>query len=68
MESICVGREEAAKALDLSLRGVDYLIAKGKIRAIRVGRRVLIPRAEIEGFVNNQNQLSMLAEPAHAGV
>jgi excisionase family DNA binding protein len=50
MESVCIGREQAAEALDLSLRGIDYLISRGKLRAIRVGRRVLIPRTEIERF------------------
>lgn len=68
MEQICIGREEAARALDLSLRGVDYLIARGQIKAIRVGRRVLIPRTEIERFVRGQNQASALAPPAHAVV
>jgi excisionase family DNA binding protein len=50
MDAVCMGRAQAAEALDLSLRGIDYLIARGKLRAIRVGRRVLIPRAEIERF------------------
>ena len=50
MNAVCIGRAQAAEALDLSLRGIDYLIARGQLRAIRVGRRVLIPRAEIERF------------------
>jgi excisionase family DNA binding protein len=49
--AVCISRAQAAEALDLSLRGIDYLIARGQLRAIRVGRRVLIPRAEIERFV-----------------
>ena len=50
MNAVCMGRAQAAEALDLSLRGIDYLIARGKLRAIRVGRRVLIPRTELERF------------------
>jgi excisionase family DNA binding protein len=50
MNAVCIGRAQAAEALNLSLRGIDYLIARGQLRAIRVGRRVLIPRAEIERF------------------
>jgi excisionase family DNA binding protein len=50
MNAVCIGRAQAAEALDLSLHGIDHLIARGQLRAIRVGRRVLIPRAEIERF------------------
>ena len=50
MGEILFTREEAAEALRLSLRTVDKLLADGQIAVRRVGRRVLIPRAEIERF------------------
>jgi excisionase family DNA binding protein len=40
-------RREAADALRISLRTLDYLLAEGKISAQRIGRRVVIPRLEI---------------------
>jgi excisionase family DNA binding protein len=41
-EQLLFGRRSAAAALDLSPGAVDQLIASGKLRAIRIGRRVLI--------------------------
>ncbi len=40
-------RQEAADALRVSLRTLDNLLAQGRVRARRIGRRVVIPRAEI---------------------
>jgi excisionase family DNA binding protein len=50
MKELVVTREEAAEALRLSLRTLDRLLATGQISIRRVGRRVLIPRSEIERF------------------
>ena len=50
MKELVVTREEAAEALRLSLRTVDKLLAAGEMSVRRVGRRVLIPRSEIERF------------------
>ncbi len=52
MKELIVTREEAAEALRLSLRTVDKLLAAGEMSARRVGRRVLIPRSEIERFAS----------------
>jgi excisionase family DNA binding protein len=41
-------RVEAAAALSLSVSSLDVMIGRGMIRARRQGRRVLIPRTEIE--------------------
>lgn len=48
LEQIAFSRREAADALRVSLRTLDYLLAQGKLRGRRIGRRVVIPRAEIE--------------------
>jgi len=47
-EPILYDRKGAAEAMGLSVRAVDYFIAQGKIRVRRFGKRVLIPRAELE--------------------
>jgi excisionase family DNA binding protein len=49
-EKILVTRTDAAKLLSLSLRSLDYLIARRELPARRVGRRVLISRGALEDF------------------
>ncbi len=44
---LAFSRREAADALRVSLRTLDYLLAQGKLRGRRIGRRVVIPRTEI---------------------
>jgi len=41
----------AAAATSLSVRSLDYLIEKGQLRAVKVGRRVLIPSRELERLI-----------------
>lgn len=50
MEQLLVGRREAAEALGISLRTLDYMIARGQLVARQIGRRVLIQRSELEKF------------------
>jgi excisionase family DNA binding protein len=38
-------------ATSLSVRSLDYLIEKGQLRAVKVGRRVLIPSRELERLI-----------------
>jgi excisionase family DNA binding protein len=47
-EILAYSRREAADALRISLRTVDYLLTQGKLRGRRIGRRVVIPRSEVE--------------------
>jgi len=48
VEVLAFSRREAADALRVSLRTLDYLLSQGKLRGRRIGRRLVIPRAEIE--------------------
>lgn len=48
MEPRLVGIREAAAILGVSRDTVRRLIKAGKVRLVRVSRRVLIPRAEID--------------------
>lgn len=45
-----LSRRQAAQSLSISLRTLDYLIARGKLTMRRIGRRVLIEPAELERF------------------
>jgi excisionase family DNA binding protein len=45
---LAYSKEEAARQLGVSRDSVTRAIAKGKIKIIRFGRRVLIPKAELE--------------------
>jgi excisionase family DNA binding protein len=50
---LAYSKKEAAAATSLSVRGIDYLIEKGQLRAVKIGRRVLIPSKELEKLVEN---------------
>ena len=52
MEPLLLGRKEAAAALGICLRMLDYKIAQGEVAVRRIGRRVLIPRMELEKFAS----------------
>jgi excisionase family DNA binding protein len=49
--SLCVGVKEAAAALGLSPWTIRQYIREGKIRGIRIGRRVLIEPSELQRLV-----------------
>ena len=48
---LAYSKKEAAAATSLSVRGIDYLIEKGQLRAVKIGRRVLIPSKELERLI-----------------
>ncbi|HVN79141.1 MAG TPA: helix-turn-helix domain-containing protein [Terriglobia bacterium] len=48
---LAYSKKEAAAATSLSVRGIDYLIEKGQLRAVKIGRRVLIPSRELERLI-----------------
>ncbi|PYV91296.1 MAG: hypothetical protein DMG05_07735, partial [Acidobacteria bacterium] len=48
---LAYSKKEAAAATSLSVRSIDYLIEKGQLRAVKVGRRVLIPSRELERLI-----------------
>jgi hypothetical protein len=43
-------RRSAAKALDVSVRLIDYAIASGLLEARRLNSRILIPSESLEQF------------------
>ena len=48
-------RVEAADVLRISLRTFDKFLASGQIVPRRIGKRVLIPRDEIERFIRDNS-------------
>jgi excisionase family DNA binding protein len=51
-DALVLSRSEAANALRVSLRMVDYLLASGALRGTRIGRRVVIAKSELDRFLN----------------
>jgi len=49
-ETILISKRDAAKALSISLRTLDYLIASKELAVRRLGRRCLIPHRALEEF------------------
>lgn len=43
-------KKEAAYSLGVSVRTVDYLIARGELGTTRIGKRVLVPREVLRRY------------------
>ena len=56
LSKLALSRYECAQLLGISIRLLDKCIANGDIKAIRLGDRVLIPRAELERFMAQVQQ------------
>ena len=50
-EKLAYSVAEAAEALSLSKNVVRELVSEGRIRVVRVGRRVLVPRWALDEFL-----------------
>jgi excisionase family DNA binding protein len=57
-ETLAFNRREAADALRVSLRMLDYLLAQGELRGKRIGRRVVIPKAEVEKLLSQNGSIA----------
>jgi excisionase family DNA binding protein len=58
MEKMSVGLQEAGQLTGLSQHTFRKLVHKGKIKAARVGRRILIPVRELEKLTKPGAHLS----------
>ena len=56
-ERVAFTRVEAADTLRVSLRTLDYLLAQGTLRGRRIGRRVLIPKTEIDRLLRRDTSI-----------
>ncbi len=50
---LMVNTHQAAKFLGIGRDSTYKLVREGKLKAIRIGNRAYIPRAELETFVKN---------------
>lgn len=55
-EVLAYSAKGTAQVLDVGLRSVRRAIARGEIRTVRFGRRVLIPRSEIDRFLRGDKK------------
>jgi excisionase family DNA binding protein len=56
------GVEEAARLLGISKWTVRGYIREGKLKAVRLGRRVLVEEGELERFVTNARTCEQLQQ------
>jgi len=55
VDSLLSPKREAAQVLGISVRTLETLIALGELKSVRVGRRRLIPRGELERFARRDH-------------
>ena len=48
-------RKAAALQLSVSIRTLDYFLSAGKFKTRRIGKKVLIPRAELVRFASSDH-------------
>jgi predicted DNA-binding transcriptional regulator AlpA len=66
-EQILLSRRDGAQLLGMSLRSIDYAIAQGFIRPRRIGRRVMLPRAELLRFASKDHGQIVLHRTKRGG-
>lgn len=51
MQQLAVGLRQAAEALGLSHWTIRHYVRKGKIRAVKIGKRVLVEPSELARLI-----------------
>ncbi len=62
VEKLLYSRADAAVALSISIRSVDYLISVGKLSIRRIGRKTLIPVGDVRRFARADHPERIRAE------
>jgi len=57
-EPLLVGVREAARELGIGRDAAYALVREGRLRHVSLGRRVLIPRSELEAFVARETEVT----------
>ncbi|HMK29503.1 MAG TPA: helix-turn-helix domain-containing protein [Terriglobales bacterium] len=55
MDKLLLTRAEAAVALGLSTRAIDYLVHQGRLPSRKLGKRRLIPVSAVEAFARRDH-------------
>jgi excisionase family DNA binding protein len=64
---ILLSKRDSATALGISLRTLEMLIAIKELKSVRVGKRRLIPRCELEKFARRDHITRSGAAPECSG-
>jgi excisionase family DNA binding protein len=56
-EPLLLSKRDSAVALGISLRTLETLISVKELKSVRVGRRRLIPRQELEKFTRRDHKV-----------
>ena len=54
VEPVLLGVEEAARCLGVGRTQVFVLLRQGALKSVRIGRRRLIPRSELDAYVQRE--------------
>lgn len=54
IEPLLISQQDVSRLTGLGLSTTKALIARGKIASIKIGRRRMIPRAELERYIASQ--------------
>jgi excisionase family DNA binding protein len=60
---LLISKKEAAQALSISVRSLEYLIARKELATRRVGKRVLVPLAVLHKFAQYDHTESLVPTP-----
>jgi hypothetical protein len=63
VEKFLFARKEAAFSLGLSIRSIDYLIAKEELATRRIGKKVLVTRESLRLFARGNHPEALNSEP-----
>jgi hypothetical protein len=67
MDSILIGRKDAAKVLGICVRSLDQAVVSGLLRPRRLGRRVLFSPDELKRFAARDHpRIAPAPETGHA--
>lgn len=53
-EPLLIGARDAARRLGCGRDSAYELIRTGRLRAVKIGRRLLVPRSELDAFVERE--------------
>ena len=56
LEKLAFNLSEAADTLGTSYKAVYHLVKGGRLRAVRVGRRIIIPRSALEELLEEKRE------------
>jgi hypothetical protein len=67
MDTLLVSRKDAAAALGICLRTLDYLILSKELIPRRIGRRVMFERSALERFARRDHPFLTRTTPSNVG-